>query len=264
MPSSVSLPYVEPDLPPVFLVPATRPLQWVARGLRDVLAAPVPTLLHGVIVALAGWVAALLGARWPWLVPGAFSGFVLVGPILVTGLYEASRLIELGRRPTLADCVHAWRRGTRPLVQLGVLLLVAATAWVAVSALLFALFVKAPVGDPVAFLRYVVRGQGDLLFLMWTLLGGLGAALVFALTAVSAPLMLERRVGLRRALLTSVRAVGDNPVATGLWASIIMLATLLSIATGMLGFVLSVPVLGCAAWHAYRDLVDSAALPLRH
>ena len=43
-----------------------------------------------------------------------------------------------------------------------------------------------------------------------------------------------------------------------------MLATLLSIATGMLGFVLSVPVLGCAAWHAYRDLVDSAALPLRH
>jgi uncharacterized membrane protein len=264
MPSSVSLPYVEPDLPPVFVVPVTRPLHWLARGVHDVMSAPQPTLLHGLIVALAGWVAAALGARWPWLVPGAFSGFVLVAPILVTGLYEASRLIELGRKPTLADCVGAWRRGTRPLVQLGLLLLLAGTAWVAVSALLFTLFVKAPLGDPVAFLRYVVRGQGDLLFLMWTLLGGLGAALIFALTAVSAPLMLERRVGLRRALLTSVRAVGDNPAATGLWAAMIMLATLLSILTGMLGFVLSVPVLGCAAWHAYRDLVDSAALPLRH
>ena len=58
-------------------------------------------------------------------------------------------------------------------------------------------------------------------------------------------------------------AVGDNPAAMFVWATIILVATSLSLATAMLGFLLSVPVIGHASWHAYRDLVDTAGVPLR-
>jgi len=111
--------------------------------------------------------------------PGAFSGFVIVGPILVTGLYEISRLLARGERAGLGEAVEAWRRGTRPLVQLGMLLAVLGTLWVAASALLFTLFAPAPLRGPAEFLRYAVVEQGDLLFTLWAILGGLGVAIVF-------------------------------------------------------------------------------------
>jgi len=42
-----------------------------------------------------------------------------------------------------------------------------------------------------------------------------------------------------------------------------MIATGLSLATFMLGFVIAIPVIGHATWHAYRDVVDAAGLPPR-
>lgn len=249
---------------PVRHVAASRPLTWLALGWRDFTRSPVAGLVHGAFVALGGWVVLLVSLRYGWVAPGAFSGFVIVGPILVTGLYEISRLLARGERAGLGEAVAAWRRGTQPLVQLGILLAVLGTLWVAASALLFTLFAPAPLRGPVEFLRYAVVEQGDLLFTLWAILGGLGVAIVFSLTAVSPPLLLGRRVGLRQALLTSARAVGENPVAMLLWALVILIATSLSLATAMLGFLVTVPVLGHASWHAYRDLVDAEGAPLRN
>lgn len=248
---------------PVRVVALSRPFAWLSAGMRDLALAPGPSLLHGLVVAVAGIaILAISVHAWP-LLPGAFSGFVLIAPILATGLYELSRRIEMRDEPTLAHVVDAWRRGTRPLVALGMLLFAASTAWVLVSALLFKMFVAVPLDSPLRFLRYAVAGQGGWLFFLWLLAGGLGAALVFSLTVVSAPLLLDRRVGLRTALLASVRAVGDNPAPMALWAVLIMLATAASMATLMIGFVFAVPVIGHASWHAYRDVLDVERLPPR-
>jgi uncharacterized membrane protein len=228
-------------------------------GWRDMLATPGPSLLHGAMVAIGGWIILWLGERAWLLLPGAVSGFLLLGPIIATGLYQLSRRRHSGRRAALSQVFYAWQRGTRPLVGLGVLLFAAGSAWVALSATLFMAFVAQPIGSLRAFLRYAVAQQGFSMFGMWMLAGALGCCLVFSLTAVSAPLLLDRRIGLKAALLTSVRAVGDNPLAMALWAAIIMLACTLSIFTWMAGFLISVPVLGHATWHAYRDLVDASA-----
>ena len=250
-------------IPNARIVDTARPLQWLARGWRDFLAVGWPSVAHGVAVTAGGWVIlAVTLVFWP-LLPGAFSGFVLIAPILATGLYELSRLRGLGRPSEFSDVVASWRRGTRPLVQLGLLLLAAATAWVVVSALLFGLFVSERFATPAEFLRYALVSQGQGLFALWLVLGGLGSAVVFALTAVSVPLLLDRDIALRPALLASVRAVGDNPVAMALWAGIILAATMLSLATGLLGFIVTIPLIGHATWHAYLDLVDTDGLPLR-
>jgi uncharacterized membrane protein len=147
---------------------------------------------------------------------------------------------------------------------MGILLAILGTLWVLASALLFSVFAPSPLRGPLEFLRYAAVEQGELLFTLWAILGGMGVAVVFSLTAVSPPLLLGRRVGFRQALLTSVRAVGENPVPMMLWALVILVATSASILTAMLGFLVSVPVLGHASWHAYRDLVDADSAPLRH
>jgi len=88
----------------------------------------------------------------------------------------------------------------------------AATAWVLVSAVLVALFVKAPITGAEAFLRHVVLSEGTNLFPCGAH-GGAGASLVFAATVVSAPLLLDREADLLTAVWTSVRVVGANPLA---------------------------------------------------
>ena len=249
---------------PVRRVPPRRVLDWLALGWRDLVRVPAPSLLHGVLVALGGWTTAGLAAYLPWLAPGAFSAFVIVGPVLCTGLYELSRLLARGATPGFAAVTNAWARDSRPLVRLGLVLLALAATWVVASAALFVAFLREPPATPLAFLRYVLVGQGALLFALWLVLGGLVAAAVYAVGAVSPPLLLGRRIGFRRALLTSVRAVGDNPVTMGLWGALILVATALSLASGMLGFVVAVPWIGHATWHAYRDLVVTDDVPLRY
>lgn len=248
---------------PVRVVALMRPFAWLRLGWRDFLRVPGPSIVHGLLVAVGG-LAILFVALHAWpILPGAFSGFVLIGPILATGIYELSRRLGKGEAPRLADAVAAWRRGTRPLVWLGVLLGIAATLWVAVSVVLVRHFVPQPVGGLHDFLRHFVVGSRWWGFPLWVFVGALGAAIVFAATAVSVPLLLDRRIDLRRAVLTSVRAVGENPAAMALWAALIMALIALSMATLMLGFVLAVPVVGHATWHAYRELVDADALPER-
>jgi len=149
-------------------------------------------------------------------------------------------------------------------VRLGLLLLGLGSLWVLFSALLFWLFVSTPIRSPVEFLRYAAIEQGNLLFALWAVVGGMGAALVFALAAVSPPLMLGRMVGFRQALLTSARAVGENPLTMALWASLILAAIVLSFATAMLGFIVAVPLIGHATWHAYKEIVVTDGVPLRY
>jgi uncharacterized membrane protein len=248
---------------PVREVALGAPFRWLALGWRDFTRAFGPSVLHGVIVTVAGLAIATIALRfWP-ILPGAFSGFVLVAPILATGLYELSRRLERGERPNLAQAMDAWTRGTRPLVWLGVGLAFGATAWVLFSSVLVALFVREPIVGFDGFLRHVVLSEGSNLFWVWMLAGGIGAAFTFAATVVSVPLLLDRRTDLPSELVTSVRAVGANPLAMALWAAIIMVLTALSMATAMIGFAFAIPVVGHASWHAYRETVDASGVPPR-
>ncbi len=250
------------DIPPIRRVPPTHIIRWVKLGWKDFVAAGWPSLLHGLIVFVASIaIIEITFLYWP-ILPGAVSGFVLVGPILATGLYALSRRLEHKQLASLRDAVAAWRLGSRCLFRFGLLLILVGAAWVGMTVLLFGFFVDTEITQPAAFLRYVFV-QNELHFFLWAVLGGLGAALVFGFTVVSVPLLLDRDVDTRVALLTSIRAVGENPVAMVWWAMFILVATGLSVITLMLGFVVLYPVMGHASWHVYRDLVDVEGLKRR-
>lgn len=238
-------------------------LRWIKLGWQDLIRAGWPSLLHGIIVFIASiGIVFIALLYWP-LLPGAVSGFVLVGPILATGLYALSQRLEQGQEPRLQDAVLAWQHGSKCLFRFGTLLVLLGAAWVAVTAVLFHFFVDAEINQPQAFLHYVLV-QNEAHFLLWAILGGLGTALVFGLTVVSVPLLLDRDINTPNALQTSIRAVGENPITMGVWAICILIATGFSIITLMLGFVVLYPLMGHASWHVYRDLVDSKAVAPRN
>ena len=245
-------------------IPLLRPLGWLACGWRDLLRCPLPGLLHGLAVALFGAVLLYFAGQRFWLLAGAFSGFLLVAPIVATGLYAVSHALERGERPGLATALAAWRpAGNGRLVAFGLLLALAGTGWVLTSAALITGFAPAPVNGPADFLRVVLLADGSWLFEAWLALGGVLAAPVFASSVVAIPLLLERRIGVLAAVLTSWRVVMAQPVALALWAGLLMALTLAGMAPLLLGLPVVVPWLAHASWHAYRDLVDASALPPR-
>lgn len=241
-------------------VPPLRPLGWLARGWADMTRCPGPSLLHGLVLALLGALIFLLGRERFWLLAGAFSGFLLVAPILATGLYAISRDIERERQPGLRTVLDVWKPRDGRLVLFGVLLAFAGTGWVMTSASLITGFAGVPIQKPLDFLRHVVLNEQSHLFEIWLALGALLAAPVFASTVIAVPLLLDRQIGVLGAVFTSWRVVMEYPAPVALWAVLIMGLTLLGMASMMLGFVVVLPWLGHASWHAYRDLVDTSGL----
>ena len=250
-----------------------QPLSWLARGARDMRRGGWLSLLHGLLPAVFGALLVLLARDRFWLLAGAFSGFLVVAPVLATSLYAISRAIERGEPVNLRLIVSTWTRwqysryaakgGYWSMVRFGLLLALAGTGWVLTSAALITLLAPESVSTPLDFLRHVVLAPGHYVFELWLTMGGLLAAPIFASSVIAMPLLLDRRVDVLQAVLTSWQAVLTNPVPLVFWAALIMLLTLLGLGTLLLGLVVVLPLLGHASWHAYRDLVDASALPER-
>ena len=116
-------------------------------------------------------------------------------------------------------------------------------------------FVGQPLPTPADFFRVVVLGKEGHLFEAWLLLGGLMAAPMFASTVATIPLLLDRDLSVKAAVLTSVRAVMFNPAPMALWALLILALTLFGGLMLLAGLVVVVPWLAHASWHAYRDVL---------
>jgi uncharacterized membrane protein len=245
----------------------------LALGWRDLVRGGWLSLLHGILLTGFGLALLLVAHRQFWLLAGAFSGFLVVAPVLATSLYAISRALAHQRPVKLAllrDTWLSWQQsrfsesgGYWCMVRFGVLLALAGTGWVLTSAALITLMAPAPVHAPIDFLRHVVLARDNLLFEAWLLLGGVLAAPIFASSVVSMPLLLDRRIPVLQAVLTSWRVVLANPAAMVLWASLLLVLVLLGFATALLALVVLVPVLGHASWHAYEELVDASTLPRR-
>ncbi len=271
-PPSPATPVRQP-VPVVRQIAADRPLHWLRLGVQDMVHSGWLSVAHGVVLALFGGALFGMAHHKFWLLAGAFSGFLVVAPVLATSLYAMSRAIEHHTPIDLTLLRNSWmswqrsrfveRGGYWCLVRFGVLLALAGTGWVLTSAALITLMAPVPILTPVDFLRHVVLGRNHYLFEVWLSMGGILAAPIFASSVVSMPLMLDRRVTLLDAVLTSWRVVLVNPVPMAVWSGLIMLLVALGFATLLIALVVVVPVLGHASWHAYRDLVDASALPER-
>jgi len=241
--------------PPIKPIGLGAPLRWLRAGLTDMRRAPAASLFYGAAFALMGWLVYFVFQHAYEYASALTAGFLLVGPFACTGLYEVSRRLERGEPAPLGPTLTTWRANLGAFSLFALLLTIVMLVWARASLVTFALFFSSGMPSLSQFASRVVSLEHWDFVVTYIAVGGLFAAIVFAISVVSVPMMLDRGTDTVVAALTSVRALFENFGPLLLWAVLIVVVIGLGFATLFVGLVIAAPVVGHATWHAYRDLV---------
>jgi uncharacterized membrane protein len=234
-------------------------------GLRDLQATPLLSLSFGALYALGGLAIlfSVTALGMPYLAYPLAAGFAIMGPFVAVGLYEISRRREQGLAITFGGL---WRtvRSRSEIGWMAFVTLFVFIIWMYQVRLLMALFLgfNANFATLPQFLNVVLTTQEGLLFLaIGNVIGAVLSVILFSLTVVSFPLLLDRDVDFITAMITSVRAVVASPGPLVAWALVIVMLLIVSALPAFLGLIFALPVLGHATWHLYRRIVAPEEQP---
>jgi uncharacterized membrane protein len=230
-------------------------------GLRDMAQRPALSLFFGLVYALFGL--ALLGGLvlfdQIWVVIAAGIGFPLVAPFLAAGLYEMSRRFKRGEGFRASDIfLVIFRQQRREFGWMSFVMLFVFWIWAYQFRLILALTVQSHGYRSFDHLltKIFTTGDGAVFLLIGTLVGGVIATVLFSITVVAMPLLLDKDVDCVTAMITSVQAVLKSPAVMLAWGALIGAATLLAVAPLFIGVIFVLPILGHATWHLYERLVS--------
>lgn len=234
------------------------PAIWLKRGWQDFKKAPAVSLTYGFIFLAAGYAMfwGLNALNLTYLILPFSGGFILFAPWLCLGLYEVARQLKRDGTPTFANTCGAWKKSPRRLGIMAFVLLIFMLVWTQVSVVLYALMMgNASLSLDTLTTDIFTRTDGLIFLATGSTIGLIFAAIVFLLTAVSVPMILDRNVGTFDAMRHSIQIVMKNSHVMWSWAFTIAIIAWFALATFFVGLIIAMPVLGYASWHAYRDMV---------
>ena len=245
--------------PVVRRITATDIVEALTLGLRDFQAMPIYGLSFGLIYVVGGIgiVLCFTAFGMVYLVYPLAAGFALIGPFVAIGLYEVSRCREAGR-PVSYAAIWSTIASRAEIGWMAFVTLFFFIIWMYQVRLLIALLLglNASFSSMREFIDVLLTTHEGLLFLLIGNLDGAALSLIlFSLTAVSFPLLLEREVDFVTAMVTSVRAVVTSPLPMLGWALVIVVLLIVSALPYFLGLLVTLPVLGHTTWHLYRRIV---------
>ncbi|MBN8282997.1 DUF2189 domain-containing protein [Zoogloea sp.] len=232
------------------------PFRWIARGFSDLKACPTASLFYGFCFTGMGLLVTFVFEHAYQYTSAVTTGFLLLAPFFAMGLYELSRRRELGEACALLPTLTVWRRNAGNIAVFAAVLTVIFLIWARASLVVFAIFYTKEMPNLSGFLSQVVSLENLEFLLVYCGVGFVFALLVFAVSVVSIPLMLDRNQDAVTAMLASIRALAENPLPLLVWAALIVGLTLLGFMSFHLGLAVLMPVVGHATWHAYRELVE--------
>jgi len=244
--------------PPVQVrsVSMLRPFVWIGRGMVDLVRCWRQDVAHASLMIVFGWVLLFLLGAHPYFLAAALSGFLLGAPVMTTGLVELSRRAESGAATTFNDSLAPLEHNGPALVRFGAVLAAFAAAWFVVSGIFLSAVLNVPVPD---FIETFYRGFLDtatrVQLVSYVAVGGVLALLVFVLSVVTVPAVIDLHFGAEQAMALSIETVRLNPLAMLVWGALLVVLTAIGFGTLLFGMVVVLPLLGHATWHAYRDLV---------
>ncbi|MBI1219421.1 MAG: DUF2189 domain-containing protein [Rhodobacteraceae bacterium] len=229
----------------------------LAQGLRDYVRAPLFGLFFSAVYVAGGLVLDSIlvaaGREW-WLLPFAV-GFPILGPFAAVGLYEVSRRLEAGEPldwgAVLGVVLH---QKDRQIPAMAVVVLFLFLVWLFVAHTIFALFLglSAMVNVSTDPLAVLFSSDGITMLAVGSVVGAGFAGVLFAITVVGLPLLLDKEIDFVTAMITSVSAVIQNPGPMLLWGATIAVLLFVAMLPAFLGLFIVLPVLGHASWHIYR------------
>ncbi|MFT3687551.1 DUF2189 domain-containing protein [Paenirhodobacter sp.] len=245
------------ELPGIRDVPVATVPDILRRGVQDFRRAPAFGLFFSGVYVLGGivlwWVLGSSGREWG-LIPFA-AGFPLLAPFAAIGLFEVSRRLERGEPLIWREVLGVvFAQKDRQLPSMAMIVLMMFMFWVFVAHTIFALFMgtraMTNITSSPEVLLTTPHGVGMLV--VGVAVGAVLAAVLFSITVIGLPLLLEREVDVVTAMITSVAAVRANPGTMLGWATTIAVLMFAAMVPMFLGLLVVLPVLGHASWHMYR------------
>jgi len=228
---------------------------WLAEGWDDLKHHAWASLAYGLLISVLGALILAYG-RHPFFIAAVCAGFLLVGPLLTAGLCELSRCRDHGEVADFQSSLVALKRSQKGLLGVARTLAVLGAAWFGLAGALYLGLVGeiAPRLDTSMWGYFAAQFSDSQL---WAY-GAIGLSLfvlVFALSVVTVPLIVDRHIDAGTAMRMSLRVAARDFPAMLVWAALISGLVLLGFVTKLLGMVLVFPLLGHATWRAYRELV---------
>ena len=233
------------------------PLQWLRLGWADFQRCPRIGLFYGLCFFAMGHALLAVFQRAPEYVLALSAGFLLMGPFLCLGLYDASKAMQTqSHRPSPRASLQAWRPTKGTMAIFAGVLLILEMLWGRASLVVFAVsFNTMP--EKANILAMLLDPENIGFLITYTVVGGVFAGLIFTTSVISIPMIMDRQVDAVSAGLTSIRACLQNPGVMMLWGALITLLVVLAMLPAFLGLFIIGPVLGHATWHAYRHIVPA-------
>ena len=232
------------------------PLRWLALGSKDVRAHPGIGIFYG----LAFWTMALvLGAVFksnPEYTMSIASGCLLVGPFLAMGLYDVSRRNAAGLDADFGASLICWDQHIPSMGMLVLVLIVLELLWGRASLVVFAVFFNTGMPSTASVVGAVFNPENWEFLLAYMVVGGAFAAIVFSLSVVSIPMILDRDVDAVSAAIASLEVVFHNTGIMVFWGFLLSLLVILAFMVPWgAGIIVVGPLLGHASWHAYQSAI---------
>ena len=237
-------------------IPLSRPFRWLQRGWDDFRRHELTSIAYGLIVAAGGALLLALGNH-PYFAAACLSGFLLVGPLLTTGLCELSRLDAHEQTGDFDASLAPLSRHREALIEFSKTLVTMGVVWFLVSIVTLQASFSAPapgLGDSLWQSALAQIGAAELL--AFFILGGGLAAVVFTLSVVTIPLIIDQDMDARSAMRQSLAVARAHPDLMFIWGGVIVGLVLVGYFTALIGLIVIFPLLGHATWHAYEDLVE--------
>lgn len=232
------------------------PLRWLIAGWRDFVRAPSIGIFYGACFAAMGWALLAVFHFAPAYTLALSAGFLLMGPLVCLGLYHTSRALERGDPPSLRDSLMAWRGRGSALATFGFILLIVEMLWGRSAMVIFAVSFDG-VPDFGGSLAFLFTPEYLPFVITYLAVGAVFAGLIFGISVVSIPMIMNESVDAISAGLGSLRLVLSQPGVMLWWGALLTVVVLLGMLPGFAGLLVAAPVAGHASWHAYRQATQA-------